>query len=236
MTDKGNKTYLLRLLFLILVVSACNPLRKIGSDPQVFKWEQEVQGLEKMPVSNDAKTLLFVGSSSIRLWKDVGSDMNPYQAIVRGYGGAKLNDLAFYVRRITDPHQCGAIVIFVANDISGDAADKTPVEILDLFKLTLNQIRKKHPDTPVFWIEITPTPLRWQYWDLTSKANQLIKDYCNKEVNLFFIPTSYRFVGENGQPDPKLFLQDNLHLNRSGYQVWSECIKQVLDQKVPELK
>lgn len=224
------------ILILALFVSSCSPLHKLRKDPEVTKWEQEVQGLERLPVSTNPETVLFAGSSSIRLWTDVGTDMLPYHAIARGYGGAKLSDFVCYCRRIIDPQHCGAIVLFIANDICGDANDRTPQQVLALMKLTVRELRKKHPHTPIFWIAITPTPSRWQYWPKTNEANRLIKAQCEKSENLFFIPTSACFLGDDGMPIPTLFREDMLHLNARGYSIWSTCIKNVLDAHIAQMK
>jgi hypothetical protein len=225
-------------LFLILaiILSSCNPASKLGKDPEVAKWEGEVNKLEALPSSLNDQTILFTGSSSIRLWDSIATDMLPFQAIGRGYGGAKLTDFTYFTHRLVSPHTCGAIVLFIANDITGDSKDIAPREVLKLFKTTVAQIRKSHPDTPVFWIEVTPTPSRWTQWPLISQANQLIVDYCAENNKLFFIQTHHRFLLENGLPDKSLFVSDMLHLNRKGYRLWSECIKDELNKQVPELK
>ena len=97
------------------------------------------------------------GSSSIRLWETLQEDMAPYPVIQRGYGGARLSDFAVYAERILHPHENSGIVLFIANDIAGTENDKTPREVLGLFKNVVKTIRKKFPDTAVFWIGITPT-------------------------------------------------------------------------------
>jgi lysophospholipase L1-like esterase len=154
--------------------------------------------------------------------------MAPYTVIQRGFGGSKLSDLAIYAKRIFDPHACGAIVIFVANDITGSDHDKSPREVASLFRNVLKTIRLSHPETPVFWIEITPTALRWKVWPEIQKANELIKGICNSQKNLFFIKTDFAFLNENGLPKDELFRDDKLHLNEKGYVVWTELIMKAL--------
>jgi hypothetical protein len=233
-----KKSYLIGsvLMMITLFLSSCNPIARLAGNPEVTKWEMEVSDLGKMPVSKDDKTILFTGSSSIRLWETISTDMLPYQAIARGYGGAKLSDFVYYTQRLVGPHQSGAIAVFIANDITGDSHDILPEEVLSLFKTTVRQIRKDHSKTPVFWIEITPTPSRWGSWEQINRANLLIRDYTDKKKNLYFIPTSHQFINDNGLPDESLFMPDLLHLNDKGYRLWSESIKQELDRYVPQLR
>ncbi|MBW6489741.1 MAG: hypothetical protein K0B15_00975 [Lentimicrobium sp.] len=229
------KPFILNLMF-VVIFSTTFISASAQQNQEITKWENEVMNLEKLPFSDSENTILFVGSSSIRLWESIAEDMFPYHAMARGYGGAKLSDFIYYAHRIIGQHRCGAIAIFVANDITGQSGDPTSGQVLKLFRKTVKEIRKSHPEIPVFWIEITPTPSRWKSWEQINQANQLIKKHCNKNKNLHYIPTSQFFMNEQGLPDEKYFISDMLHLNTEGYRLWSSCIKVTFDKTVPQLR
>jgi hypothetical protein len=222
--------------YLILIISfvllSCSPIRKYQSLPEVRFWEKDIQKFEQLDKSEKypEDAILFAGSSSIRLWTALEQDMAPYHIIQRGYGGAKLSDFVVYAGRIFDPHQCKAVVLFIANDITGSDNDKTPAEVAELFRNVLKTIRKVHPSAPVFWISVTPTPLRLKVWPEIQKANALIKDICEKKKNTYFIKTDFAFLNENGVPNDELFRADKLHLTEKGYAVWTEIIKKELNK------
>ncbi|HOW40332.1 MAG TPA: GDSL-type esterase/lipase family protein [Bacteroidales bacterium] len=211
---------------------ACSPVSKYRSLPEVKAWESEIQMFEQADKAESypPESIIFAGSSSIRLWTSLKEDMVPYPVIHRGYGGARLSDFAVYAPRIFDPHQFRAAVIFIANDITGGEADKTPEEVLALYKDVVKTIRKNHKDTPVFWIAVTPTSSRWKAWPQIEKANKLIKEYSEKSKNLYFIRTDSAFLGDDGKPKDELFRSDLLHLNDKGYEVWKELVKTELDK------
>lgn len=217
-----------------LILISCSPVKKYQSLPEVKAWENDISQFEKADKNEKYpdNSILFTGSSSIRLWSTLAQDMYPYNVISRGFGGSKLSDFAVYVDRIVNPHPCSAIVIFIANDITGADNDKTPAEVASLFRYSLSQIRKTHPETPVFWIEVTPTPLRWNVWPGIQEANSLIKGICGKQENTYFINTSTYFLNSDGTPIDKYFRSDRLHLNEEGYQVWSYIIKKELKKVV----
>ena len=194
------RRYLILILAALMV--ACSPLGKYRDLPEVKSWENDIKKFEQLDKSEKYPTdaILFAGSSSIRLWTSLEKDMVPYHVIQRGYGGAKLSDFAVYADRIFDPHPCKAIVIFIANDITGTEQDKTPKEIAALFNNVLNTIRKGNPATPVFWIEITPTASRWKVWPEIQKANSLIKEICDKKKNTYFIKTDFAFLKYSDRP------------------------------------
>jgi hypothetical protein len=221
---------------LVLLIFGCS--QKFTKYEDAAKgWESEIQRLEALDKiekdPNDA--VLFIGSSSIRLWNNVANDMAPYPAIRRGYGGAKFSDLIFYTNRLVYPHEFRALVVFVANDISNTPEDKSPQEIVNLFKEVVKTVRKKHPKKPIFLVEITPTNSRWDVWNETQRANDLLKKYCESTYDLYFIETAEGFLGTDGKPRAELFREDQLHLKQVGYDIWAEQIKERLKQVLGEI-
>ena len=214
------------------VAISCSPLNKYSQLPEVKKWEPDVVKLEKLDSAEtySPDAILFTGSSSIRLWTDIKTDMAPWNVIQRGYGGAKMSDYIAYADRIFKPHRIQAAVFFIANDITGAKDVKTPEEVRKLFLRVLKIFRKSHPDTPFFYIEITPTPLRWKSWPLIAKGNELVKQECSRHRNTYFISTSAAFLNEKGEPRSELFKADKLHQNSDGYKIWSGIIKADLDK------
>lgn len=223
------------LLLISFAVLSCSPVSKYKSLPEVKSWENDIQKFEQLDKSETypKNAILFAGSSSIRLWSTLEKDMAPYPVIQRGFGGSKLSDLAVYANRIFDPHPCSAIVLFVANDITGSDQDKNPQEVAALFRNILKTIRKTHPETPVFWIQVTPTALRWKVWPVIQQANALIKNICEDQKNTYFIKTDFGFLSENGKPIDELFRDDRLHLTDKGYAVWTTIIRKELMKVVP---
>jgi len=217
-------------VFVAIFALSCAPIRVYQQLPSVTSWEQDIRRFEHLDSieTYSSQAVLFAGSSSIRLWTTLAFDMAPYPIIQRGYGGAKLSDFAVYADRIVYPHPCRAIVLFVANDISGEIDDKSPEETARLFRIMLKTIRKKFPDTPLFWIAVTPTPLRWKVWPEIQQAGNLIREVCLKDKNAFFIKTDSAFLNTDSLPKKELFMSDSLHLNVEGYAVWTEVIKKEL--------
>jgi hypothetical protein len=197
----------------------------------IKRWANDITALEACDVSetHPEDAILFVGSSSIRRWETIAADMAPYHSIQRGYGGAKWSDVAVFAERLVVPHPCRAIVFFVANDISGGATDKTPEEVVALFANVLQTTRKSHPETPVFYIAVTPTHRRLTAWPAIREGNDLVRAYCAATANCYFIGTESVFTDAQGDPRNEFFVEDKLHLNEKGYTLWSTAIKSQLD-------
>jgi hypothetical protein len=228
-----------RLFFLLVPIlllgCATSPLARYETAARA--WEPDIRQFESLDRSeaDPDSAILFVGSSSILLWSSIREDMAPYPVIQRGFGGSKLSDVAWYAERIVYPHRFRALVLFVANDITGSPDDKSPAEAAALFRNILKTVRKKFKTEPLFFIEITPTNSRWSAWPRISEANRLIEKSCSRESGCHFIRSSRFFLGADGRPNDGLFMDDRLHLNREGYRLWAQIIKEVLDSELPTL-
>lgn len=220
------------LLLIILVIASCSPLSKYKQS--AASWESDIKKLEHLDsIENYThNAVLFTGSSSIRLWSTIKEDMAPYEVIQRGYGGAKFSDYVVYAKRLIYPHQVKAIVIFIANDITGSPQDKTPEEVTRLFQYTVKTIRSKYPETPVFYIQVTPTSSRWKAWPVIQQGNDKVKELCSRLHKVYFIETAKPFLKEDGTPNDSYFRSDKLHLNNEGYKVWAGIIKSALDKEL----
>ena len=132
----------LATLFLILISYQSNG--QSAPPDEIRKWEKVIARFDSLNLVelSDVHTLLVTGSSSVRIWDSIHTDLAPFQVMQRGYGGAKLSDFNYYADRIIKTQQFKAIVIFVANDIAGVESDKAPKEVKRLFKDLVKQVRK----------------------------------------------------------------------------------------------
>ncbi|MDA2927900.1 GDSL-type esterase/lipase family protein [Acidobacteria bacterium AH-259-G07] len=197
----------------------------------VERWENEIEKLEARDKAENHPddSILFIGSSSIRRWEDIATDMAPYHAIQRGFGGSRWSDVAVFAERLITPHKFRGLVFFVGNDIAGREGDKTPEEVAGLFAYVLEKVREHNPTAPVFYIAVTPTPSRWKAWPQIKAANTAARLVCDRSENTYFIGTESIFLDGAGEPRPELFVKDQLHQNRNGYILWTAAIKSHLD-------
>jgi hypothetical protein len=219
------------LLFSVtLLLLSCSVYEKYADT--AADWEDEITNLEYKDdtetYSSDA--VLFIGSSSIRRWDNIKEDLAPYEPIRRGYGGAHFTDLIHFTKRLVYPHEFQALVIFVANDITGGENDKSVAEVMKLFKEVVNTVRIKYPIVPVFQVAVTPTSSRWKVWPEVQKLNAEFKAYADKTPNVYYIDSAAPYLNAEGTPRDELFIGDLLHQNQKGYDIWAAEIKRELDK------
>jgi lysophospholipase L1-like esterase len=191
---------------------------------------------EKPPFWNDVQTIkaydkiysppqhpiLFIGSSSIRLWVDFTKSFKDYTVLNRGIGGAITTDIDRYLEDIAFPYAPRQIVLYVGeNDLlkSPDAEN-----VFADFKTLYSHLRTKLPVTPLVYIAIKGSPSRAQYQDKAKKANLLISTFLKKEKNAVFVDIYQPMLDKGGKMQPQLFKEDLLHMNGKGYKIWNKLV------------
>ncbi|WP_299286795.1 SGNH/GDSL hydrolase family protein [uncultured Mucilaginibacter sp.] len=171
--------------------------------------------------------IVFIGSSSLRKWTDLEKTFAAYQAINRGFGGSTLTDAIFYVNNLVDPYQPRQIVIYSGeNDIAeGNVSAET---ILNRFKTLFTLIRQKLPLVPVAFISIKPSPSRAKFRQTIIESNQLIKKYLHGQPKTTFINIYDLMLDNKKQMRPELYVEDQLHMNERGYEIWTKAIEPYL--------
>jgi lysophospholipase L1-like esterase len=200
-------------------------------DAAVKRWEKSMVEFDAQNAAESDPTdaVLFIGSSSIRRWESMTTDMSPYRTIRRGYGGAKFTDMAIFVDRVIQPHQYRALVMFVGNGVVGKPEDHSPDLIEALARKIVAASHSHQPEAPVLLIEITPCGKRYDAWPKIRAVNARLREVSLSTPNAYFIPTAGHYLRPDGTPREELFVEDRLHLNETGYQLWATLIRKRLD-------
>jgi lysophospholipase L1-like esterase len=64
----------------------------------------------------------------------------------------------------------------------------------------------------------------------------MIKEFAATRGNVTFINVWDSMLGSNGEPDPSLFIGDNLHMNEKGYAIWTRIVAEALEKKTDRPK
>jgi lysophospholipase L1-like esterase len=201
-------------------------LKKAGSEDALV-WEQDILALEKKTTGKFApgEGVVFVGSSSIRLWSTLEEDMAPIPVIQHGFGGAKLNDVVHYADRLVGNYQPRAVVVFAGTNDLHPGATKEPEVLLESYQAFVERTRRKQPELPIYFIAITPSIMRWPVWDIAVQTNALIAAWSETQPALYVLDTGSALLNAAGEPDPDNYVFDGLHLSEQGYAIWTGLIK-----------
>ena len=189
-------------------------------------WD-DIQKFKKQDSVNFPGTgkILFVGSSSFTLWKDVQNDFPSYPIINRGFGGSSLVDVIRYKEDVIFKYQPKQIVIYCGeNDLA--ASDTVSAEtVVSRFKELFSAIRDRYRNVPVVYISMKPSPSRERLMPKMLVANLAIKNFLKKKRKTGFIDVYHKMLLADGKPMPDIFRDDKLHMNAKGYAIWKKAIE-----------
>lgn len=221
------------VLFLLSLWPACQVFDEIekaqSDDPTV--WEEDIRLLEKH-TSGPPGSVVFLGSSSIRLWRTLAEDMSPIPTVRRGFGGAKMADAVHYAARLVTLEKPAAIVVFVGTNDVVPGAVTSAETLLQGYRTLIGNIRSVHAKVPVYYVGITPSPSRWEVWGNAEEANFLIRAHTDADDSLHFIDTGPSLIVD-GVPSADYYIFDGLHLSSRGYAIWTDIIKARLLEDLP---
>lgn len=204
-----------------------NPTRS-SSSPDDHRWRESLDAFAAADKLHAPATggVLFVGSSSIRLWNDLEAQFEPVAVIKRGFGGSRMLDCSRYVNELVLPYEPREIVVYAGdNDL---AEGRTPQQVAQSFADFVARVRAALPETRIHYLSIKPSPLREALMEQAVETNRLIADFVAQGENLDYIDIYSRMLDAGGKPRPELFLEDRLHLNPDGYAIWKRTIAEHL--------
>jgi len=176
--------------------------------------------LERQPQSDG---VLFVGSSTIRMWSDLREDFRQVPVVInRGFGGSTMADCNYFVKSLVVQYRPRHVMVYAGdNDL---AEGRTPAQVLESFQSFVAAVRTALPETRISYISIKPSPLRASLLPKTREANALLADYVRTLSNSDYIDIFTLMMQADGTPRGDLFGADRLHMNDAGYDVWRSVI------------
>ena len=194
------------------------------------RWEKDIRAFEAADETNPPPqgAVLFIGSSSVRLWTNLAQAFPGHKILNRGFGGSQLLDSVAFVDRIVTPYKPKLVLLYAGdNDI---ASGKSPERVLSDFKTFVARIHAALPNASIAYIAIKPCPAREKFLDQVKTANRLIQDYAASDTRLLFIDVFTPMLTKEGRPRADLCISDGLHPNAQGYELWASIIRPILDR------
>lgn len=196
-----------------------------GAAGSAARWQASLDAFAAQDRSTAPRAggVLFVGSSSIRLWDGLESAFSDEPTIVkRGFGGSRLSDCAEFVDRLVLPYRPRLVVLYAGDNDLAEGA--TPQEVLERFDRFVAAVRRSLPTTRIAFLSIKPSPLRAALLPQARETNALIAARARTDAGLDYIDVFSPMLDAVGQPRADLYRADRLHLNAQGYALWRSVI------------
>jgi lysophospholipase L1-like esterase len=201
--------------------------------PPEARWEKDIRAFEAADKTNPPPlgAVLFIGSSSIRLWRNLAQAFPGHKVLNRGFGGSEVSDSVAFIDRIVTPYKPKLVLLYAGdNDI---ALGKSPERVFADFKAFAIKTHAALPDTRIAYIAIKPCPLREKFLDQVKTANHLIQEYCTSDKWLLFVDVFTPMLTKEGRSRADLCLKDRLHPNAQCYELWASLVRPILDKYDP---
>lgn len=170
--------------------------------------------------------IVFVGDSSIRLWASLKVDMAPLPVINRGFGGAQITDVNRNFGRLVSRHLPRAIVFYAGeNDL---AAGVSPRTVFARFRRFMALKTRRLGNTPVYFISVNPSPLRFDELGRQSNLNDKVLGLSFRRTDLYYIDVVKPMM-QDGMPKD-IYIYDGLHMDDDGYAIWKDVVGAKLAQ------
>jgi len=200
------------------------------ADPDPARFDEAIQAFVDWDSKNalPENSILFVGSSSVRLWSTAKAF--PGEPIInRGFGGSELSDVIHFYEQVVRPYSPRKIFLYAGdNDI---ANGKSAEQVFEDYKTFVAMVREDFPDTELVFISIKPSKDRWEKWPVMVAANRMVRDYAADRPGLAYADLAGPLLGSDGLPKD-VYADDDLHLNEEGYRLWQEALAPLVSATV----
>jgi lysophospholipase L1-like esterase len=217
----------MKAAWLLLILALLPALGRACADNPA-QWRSDIAAFTAADQAHPppSQAVLFVGSSSIRLWRSLARDFPGWPVINRGFGGSRIADATWYADRIVEPYRPRAIVLYAGdNDL---AEGCTPAQVRDAFAAFVRRARALEPGVPIAFIAIKPSMARQALLAQIRSANALVRDYARTQHGVSYLDVFTPMLGSDGRPQAKWFGPDGLHMNRLGYLLWTGRVQRWL--------
>ena len=214
-----------------LGMASFNPLGRVIPGPEV-RWQSTMSAFaaadrERAPINEG---VLFVGSSTIRLWSHLSQDFRDHPVINRGFGGSTMADTQYFAKQLVLQYKPRQVLVYAGdNDL---AEGRSPQQVLESFRGFVETVRKDLPNTRVSYISIKPSPMRAFLLPKIRETNALISAYVQTVSNSAYIDIFTPMLDASGAPRADFYGPDRLHMNDSGYALWTSIISSYV-QPIP---
>nr|WP_298999506.1 GDSL-type esterase/lipase family protein [uncultured Allomuricauda sp.] len=167
-------------------------------------------------------SILFTGSSSVRLWKDLQERFPENQVLNTGFGGSQTSDLANFLNELILDYNPSKVFIYEGdNDIF---AKKRPKKIIGTFIDVLDTLQQQRPNLEIVLISAKPSISRWKFRSRYRRLNRKLKALASERSRISYADV-WSVMLDRRKLKKDLFIEDGLHMNSKGYDLWEEALK-----------
>ncbi|XXX80938.1 GDSL-type esterase/lipase family protein [Sorangium sp. So ce134] len=186
-------------------------------EPDVLALEEEQRRSPAPPGS-----IVFYGSSSIRLWSTLRDDFPDVPVVNRGFGGSTMAACSWFFWRLVRPLAPRALVLYAGDNDIGDG--EAPAEVVKQLGFLVKQLDEAAGPVPLTFITIKPSVARFHLLERIREANALAAELLAARPRTYVLDVVEPML-DDGRPRPELYEPDGLHLSPDGYRLWRDLLQ-----------
>ena len=187
--------------------------------------------------------VLFVGSSSIRLWEGLSQEFPDYNIIQRGFGGSTIGDLQNFAgsngtstavnalaKNVVQFYNPRAVVVWSGtNDVR---PGQSGAYVASGFQNFVSLVTAQLPNTHIFYLGITKNPhylgdsaANQRRIDANTLIQAFVANSGNPNLHYIDLPAIFESLSNSTTPAMWDYYVDSLHTNKAGYALWTTKIR-----------
>ena len=163
----------------------------------------------------------------MRLWKKLEKEFPDHQIVNSGFGGSQASDLLLFIDELILSYNPKKVFIYEGdNDLW---SKKRPANVLDTTAEIIRRIKANNPSTQIILIAAKPSISRWKIRGKYKRLNRKMERFTKKDAQLNYVDVWNPMLNKR-KLITDIFIEDGLHMNQKGYDIWYEAMKDLVNQ------
>lgn len=182
-------------------------------------WEDEMRAYTRADqrAALPDQPVLVVGGRRVKLWQGLPELLAPQPVLMRGLGGAIVEDIAYYYDRLIGFYRPATVVLLPGNSEFHLRDHKdAPALVAAIADLEQNDARLRENGRFVVFVPVK-SPFYAEDYGTIDQARQRLQAWAEKRSRVTVLDPNPLLQDLAGKPSGRYFRPDGMHLNDQGY-------------------
>jgi hypothetical protein len=192
-------------------------LAAMDNSPQAWAGEVEAYVEADQAATLPEEPVVVIGERDVKLWRELEDTLAPRPVLVRGLGGATVNDLAHYHSQLVSFYRPSAVVLLPGSSEFHIRDNKSAEELFRAVRQLVELDLSIAPSRRFFVFAPIKTPLYPQDHDKIERVTDMLEVWADDRPEVVLIDANPLLAKRSGEPNPDYFRMDGIYLNDPGY-------------------
>lgn len=201
-------------------------------DPSPEAWAHEVEAYVEtdQSMSLPSQPVVVIGDRSVKLWPGLAEILAPQPVLMRGLGGAIVDDIAHYHSELISFYRPSTVVLLPGVNEFHIRDNKSAGELFSAIRDLVDLDLSYEPSRQFYIFCPIKNPLYPGDHGKIDEVTRLLDDWAGALPQVTILDPNRLLSDANGQPNPDHFRMDGVNLNEHGYLRLSLLLQQNLQE------